>query len=48
MKYQSGVKKACNILWSSKREEITFSHEFIFVFIPYFIAAIFPKEGFQN
>ena len=39
------IRKACNVvLQYSKREEITFTHDFIFVFIPYLIGAILSKK----
>ena len=42
-------KQACKVvLKSSKHEEITFPHGFIFMFIPYFIAAISSKKYWQK
>ena len=39
------TKTACNVLLkSSKHEEVTFLHEFIFVFILYFIGSILSKN----
>ena len=38
-------KKACNVVLKCfKHEEITFPHEFIFVFIPYFIWVMSKRE----
>ena len=40
--YKKSMKRC--FIWSSKNEEITISHEFIFVFIWYFIGAILSKR----
>ena len=38
-------KKTCSlVLYSFKREEISFPHEPIFVFIPYFVGMILSKN----
>ena len=36
------------VFQSSKNEEITFPHEFIFIFIPYFIGTILSKKSCQK
>ena len=41
--------KAFNVVfWSSKNKEITFSHEFILVFILYFIGTILLEKSCQK
>ena len=39
------IKRTSNfVLYSSKHEEVTFSHELIFVFIPYFVGVILSRK----
>ena len=43
------IKEACNVVFQSfKNEEITLPHEFIFVFIDYFIEEILSKKSCQK
>ena len=43
------IKKTCNVVFqSSKNEEITLLHVFIFVFIWYFIGAILSRKSCQK
>ena len=43
------IKNACNVVfWFSKSEEITLPHEFLFVFVRYFIGTVFSKKSCQK
>ena len=43
------IKKGCNVVFqSSRNEEMTFQHEFVFVFIRYFNGAKLSEKSFKK